>query len=740
MTSKTTKTSPVSAAVTQQGMSSDGRVFDSLVTSFPHLFHTAVIDVNEELLNGYETIDFPTPLEILVHRWYPGYRKTDLVGAAAEEAIAMILGETMDTTEKLEAFRRALATPDLAITAISSLYPRPFAEIASRRQTMTERSISKVVSEVCSAKSVAGDVTMVYNYAITRILSLMGIVAPSEEKRIIKTASALAISKPDLRRIMLVSALQGVFSEARIKEMLSGFTEKVSPDVLGDAIARFFRTCSSSIPEVALRLVNIDAVEALVATYLLDPNSVPVSLRAHPSLISLASVANFVVHAANLPLNQLQFPTMAVTELKIACDEVLTLVNSAPQIEKMDLKTYASFFGEVPASSPDGVRHGLVIYGMKGQATKMEVADVYPVSEQSCNASQVEGVYVKTTGMSSVINSTLITPESMHGLANLMADELALLASTASHDPEAPLGFGKPEVWIANMPINDLPYVAMSRASAVSLVRDISDDAAPTQATILYHCKIDSQWKMKLAASTPEMTYFSNPASAVLFTSKMESKECLRLPQRGQSIEMEYARDINFIGDISYLNNKDIEQPFVLKIPLRSFDGSSMSMMSLKVALMHSLVGYDGKAYNRGDAYYAAVSEPGVDEEINIMLTIASKYSVLSSEMQADKARSWLIEHLVPVMKHPACASLAEKAVTRALIENKIDGRRLAPQLKDLYARAFFGTALVVLERFGKLDSTTLTEIVNAVPTSSLTLQANLAMASLPYQINGRKQ
>lgn len=689
---------------------------------------------DSEYLGGMDFVSFANPTEMIVSRWWPGYRVTDLLGSSADEAIAILLGDSMKTQSDLEEFRRLMATPGIAADIVTTLFPRAAVILKSRNYMISEDKIAEVVKDALSARGVgAGFAARAsYTHAITRVLASKGLVAPGAERRLVKVADSFAVSASDLKRVMMIEAMRGVFSESRISEVVRFLEADATPQVIGDKVGEMFRHFSMSIPEIALQLEQFDMAIAMIKMFNLDPQSVPNTLKAHPALISLASIANFMIYSTEEATTTFTLPAVASQDIKEACNAVLTVIKSAPSIESMPVGKFADYFGEVPASSPDGIRRGLVMYSVRGQTSRMDVADVVEKAE-GYNMALVDPTYIKAAGIAAPLNGTLVTPAAMSGLANIVADEMALQPIELDDDR-----MFDPQLLTIQVSNSDLQYLALARARSVAYIRSTESADASNNVRLLYSCNVEEQWRMSVLAATSSLSYFLDPVSVLLYTSKMVSKEPAAFPSRVQSIGVEMMKDIHYVGaDVEKALNRDVEKPFKLNVPITPYGAEAINL-ALEINVLGSLVGYDGVAIDRGTAFYAAIKEPGVDEEVNLMLSIAAAYASLqASDIQGDKAKSWLVVHLAPLMLHPAVRIIAERAVTRAIIASKLDGRRLAPQMREVYNRAFFGAVLVILNRFGKVEGDVVTTLTSAIPTSTLSLQAALTLAQIPAAING---
>lgn len=713
--------------------------FTQLAAAKPEFFNVYVADRESADMAGSEFVSFAKPTELLVSRWYPGYRVTDLTGPNAEEAIAVLLGTSIDSVAALQAFQMVLSTPNIAAAVIGALLPRSHNPVKPRQYLMSEAMIAKAVNDEFAtrnfgfADAVKTAVITAYRHAITRVLSAKGLVAPGVEQRLVTVADSFTVSAPAMRRIIMIEAMRGVFAETRIQETVRYLEPEATPQIFGEAVGDMFRRFAHSLPEIQLRLEQFDISMAAIRQYNLDPNRLPSSLRAHASLIALSSIANFMVYTANVSFDTVSAIPDSASEVRDACNAIQTVIASAPSIESMPISRFTEYFGEVPAASPDGFRRGLVMYKVLGQTSKMEVADVYPKGGLGDTAlasvTQVDPTYIRAAGVASALNGSLLTVPAMSSLANIVADDMALSPG------DGPLMQPDPALWTIGMTSEDLQYLALARATTVAFY--FQGAPATLDRKLIYGCGVAEQWRQAVVAATPSMAFFTDPAAILIYTSKMVATEPKPMPTRSQTIGLEMMRDVVYVGDVERYLNKTVGEVFGHNMPVAPYGGEPI-MLRLKTAVLSMLTGYDGRAVDRGLAYYASVAEPGVDGYVQMILELALKYASLeATDIQGDKAKSWLIVNLAPLMMHPAIRLMAERSVNQAVIEAKLDARRLAPQMREVYAKAFFGTALIVLNRFGKINGTMVGDLMKAIPSSALTLQASLTLAQIPAAVNG---
>lgn len=699
---------------------------------------------------GSDSMDLPlvgntsyaTPTDVLISRWYPGYRTVDLTGPAAEEAIAILLGDSISTLSELAAFQKKLGTPDIAMSAIAKLFARPFVPLKSRETVVSEEAIAAAVAAVFVERGLpsAGGAVPAYTHAITRVLASKGLVLMGETKRLVKVASSFVITIPDLQRLILTESMRTLFSEQRINDACRTLDQNTTPQLMGEVIGNMFRHFSLSIPEIKLRLEQLDMVINLVKVYNLRRDELPTALEAHPSLRSLASLANFIAFSVEQPMDSVLMPTSSLQELKDACNAIDLVVRSAPAIESISLSKFTEFFGEAPSSSAEGTRRGTVIYSARGQTSKMDVANIAP-QKVGARVALVDPAYVKPSSVSSVLNGSLLTTDAMTGLASLVADEM----SNGLARIESPL-FSSPTLAAVQVTDLELTLLAMARAQSVAFVDDVdaqlpaNDVLSSRKVSILYGVNVAEQWRSSVFAASPNMAFFTDPASVIVYTSKMLATSPKALPSRSQTIGLSMSRDTLILSDIDSLVDRNVQEIFSLKIPVRDPEGKTV-VLNLDIPVLGALMTLPAGSIDKGDNYVAAVREPGVDAELQLMMDIAVAYAALpATDTIGDSARSWLVLRLAPLLTFPQIVQLGHAATNRAIVNAKFDGRRLGSQARELYVRALLGTALAVLNRFGKINNQTVVDLVRHVPVNTLSTAATTVLSQLPDLINGSRK
>jgi len=674
---------------------------------------------------------FHKPTDVLVSRWFPGYRVAILSGPDAEEALALLLAEALAGEGALEEFRMLLSSPAMTTRVVAELFPRANQALPTRDYLVSEAFVHETVTRAMGAGAQESLIDA-FSYVIVRVLTSgpLNMVQVSEEKRLVGIARSFALGYEEIRRLMLIDALRGVFSDSRIAEVGRALDSKCTPQVLADVLARMFRQISHVIPEIQLRLQQIDVALGCVRTWLRSPEDTPLALRAHGPLINLASVANFMAMAVLESPIELASPA-SVEERKDACTAVLSTIQSSPSVEMMSLAGFSELVGCVPVTTADGTRRGAVLYGYHGQTARFDVVDVRKQGGGRTELALLSPEYARLSTISSVVNTTVGSIDALTSLVNIVADEIAR--------EDRPQGGTEtsPYVVMFNVPSFDALVIAMHRADTVALARTDLGGDVPGPVRLILGCSKASQWRSRAFAATPEVVFLDDPYAVLLYTSAEQMVEPRPLPSRAQTIGAVVGRDMVYLGDtITELLNPSVQRAFNVDIPV--FRGTAEPItLKLSIGLISHLLGWD-KAKGvraRGDSFYAGVMEPGVDPAMKLLFDVALGYSNSTDKLLADRAKSWLVEYLAPLVTHPAVQGAAERALNEAVIEARLDLRTIQSSYKETVVRACFGTVLSVFARFNKLDPSRVAELITVVPVSGISVRAQVALASMPVTL-----
>lgn len=689
--------------------------------------------VESSLLPGETNfISFNRPTDILVSRWYPGFRVTDLTGPDADESLGFMLADEIDDTEALYEFQRLLSNPNVASSIIQALLPRRGVPVRRGKYLMSEDTISLTTREVLATLGeTKASVVAAVSHVIIRVLAKLGLVLASADQKIVKVASSFAVSASDLRRLILVESMRDIFSDARLAEVTRSLDQDATPEIIGEVIGRMIRHAANSIPEINLRMEQINMVQTLVHRYYVDPRSLSQVMQAYSGLISLAAYANFTVWASNQNLSDHIIADNA--DLKEACNNVLTLIQSAPSIESMALSKYSSHFGMVPGNSA-GLYRGVVLYLPLNQVSRMDVmqtqqkGDGYLVNQQPAE-------YAPVSRLSDELNKSLLNTVAMEGLANLVADEMS----------QQPFVIGEaPSLLTLGVSRDELKYLAIARAQSLSFV--LNAEKGPSLPMVVYGVDVSEQFVMNVGAASPGTVFFSDPAAVIVYgfgaSNDNNSQQPVPVPARSQSWALPIGMDHNFKGDISkYLSTK-VEEVFKIRLPIELIqaDGELRSIEILISALpiLMPTPRVDGTTsmVDNGGVHYSTVMEPGIDKEVRLMLALIAEYIKVGNRVLADKANSWVIETLGNAMQHPVVVGMAIKAVNKSLVDARLDGRRLKSQFNEVMIYAYFSTLMAIMTRFNKVAPEVALDLIQNVPTSGLSVKASALLLSMPMQLN----
>lgn len=699
-------------------------VFSKLTTAFdnvPALAGTVKAYTAEDsaVPTDVQFIAVVKPTDVVVSRWYPGYREVTLSGKDADEALAIQLASTLTTAGALANFRTLLVTADLPMEIIAKLFPRAGVPIKrGAAYLVTDKTVRKTVASSLATRGFnQPDVVSAYSFIVTRVLAGLDLVQLSMTEKAILTMPAYAVNIDRLGSILLIDTLRGLFSEAHINTTMRVLSKDATPDIIGEAISRLFMSLSSTIHEIGYKLQQVEMVSSLVHFACVAPDALPPAMRGNADLARLAAMANFLVYASSkvVPVS----PTGEIGEMREACKAVLTALQSAPSLEIIQLTKYASHFGVIPGAGTEGLNRGAVMYLALNQVSKMAIVDTQKAPD-GLLAQAIPGSYAPITGLSSEINRTMLQPTAMYGVANIVADELGA--------SEFQLG-DAPLLLTLGVSVEDLQYVALAKAQSVAIVG--GDSEGPE---LVFMATVAEQWRQRVLAATNGTAFFTSPASIIAYEVAAQSIEPTPLPSRPQSLNVGDSTETVYRGDVAQHFTPDVEQSFELRLPLRGMPGKPDTMLTLEINTLGPILSAltpDGKLVDRGDAHYQAILEPGVDRDLRLLLAVVSAYAADGGDILSDRAKSWLVETMGDVMKHPAVRGIAERALAQAIFNAKIDGRKLQAQYRELVIKAMFGSALAVLARFGKIDMDLAVKLVKVMPVSSLTVRAQLGLAAV---------
>jgi hypothetical protein len=337
--------------------------------------------------------------------------------------------------------------------------------------------------------------------------------------------------------------------------------------------------------------------------------------------------------------------------------------------------------------------------------------------------SLIPSVFTPAATMAPEISRSLLSMDAMLGLANLAADEISDSKFTIED---------RPVLRTIGMDSAALTYLAIAHAETVAVT--ISRDAADPF-NIIYATSVSEHWRTRLGASSPNIAYFADPASMLVYHSGAVSKMPTALPARAQTLAVSTGYDSTYTGDVAQFLLTSISRPFTFDIPLDSNDQTDVKALKVRISPLEMLLGPD-PTVNPDMAQYAVIREPGVDRDVVISLAIAAAFCGSPYGPTSDKAKSWVVEVLTPLATHPAVTRLAIRGINQAVIDAKLDARRLGPQYKEAVVRAYFGTLLGLLERMGKVDPEITKIILEHLPVNSLTVKAALSLATIPTKID----
>jgi hypothetical protein len=332
--------------------------------------------------------------------------------------------------------------------------------------------------------------------------------------------------------------------------------------------------------------------------------------------------------------------------------------------------------------------------------------------------------YVPCTAIAGDISVNLTSVDAFEGLANLVADEIS---NSSWGLEDAPI--------LRTIGLDDytLVYLAMAKAEVTAVV---SSNSKTTPFRLIYATNVKEHWRTRLAASTPTIAYFGDAQSIIIYQMGAMTVLPAPLPIRRQSLELSAAYDTRYQGAVGKFLSHDIEKPYTFDLAI-DLPGSKGKETQLKCRFtpLEMLVGND-PIINKDGAHYALVTEPGVNRDTHITLGLAAAYATSGDKTMQDKAKSWLVESIAPLATHPATTRIAVKALNKAVVDQKLDARKLAMTYKTVVVQSYFATAMGLLHRFNKVDDRIKDIIIEQMPISTLQVKAAITLATIPTAID----
>lgn len=677
---------------------------------------------------------------VLVSKQNPGYHTYDLTNRNSDEAIARILGTMAITKGRagLEAFRVMLSTPGRFSLIVKTLWPRPNTKLDDRSYEASPSVVRGVVKTVLADKVTEPALIDAYGYACVRLFTMLGLLLPDDAQRYVVRPQNYVVTTEDIAGAMMMDALKEVFSEARLAGLIAQIKDKkITPVALGAHIEREFVMLASLIPEIQLRAQRLDLAMKVVYMYLVREESLPLTIRSMPSLVRLAGIANFVASVSKFSSKDVGSLVITADQLECerALDAVATVIASTPSFESLDMASYTALFGFAPASGTQNFRHGAVVYRHLGQKSVMNVVSaMFSDDGSATKLLALAPSYVPAVQLAAQLNTGALSASSKHALVNIVADELA--HDIGERIAEKGFTAAEPQLWTIDMSEDDLAVLAMAKAKGVALT-------APEggQVSMVFAVDIEEGWRFQVAAATPVTAFMTKPAAVVLFTSSADSVMPKALPARSQVFDLKIGEMANFVNILQgsgaeQVLSGSLATKFRSKVSLlrevANANGQKVNSLELDFYVLGELIGYtDDAALGLDDSSmtsYRAIREPGVDAELRTMITLALKYAEKGSLVTKDKAISWLIQTVGPLMATPAVRIAASNAVNMAIAANALNVRNMREQYRALVIKAHFAAALALLSKFGKLDPADVARVVAVMPMSNLETSAKILL------------
>lgn len=684
----------------------------------------------EQRALGSNVIAFTPPSDVLVSRWYPGYRVSNFSDLAADETIARMLAPVMGRAENLRALREMLNSVEFPQKVTAELFRRPDVAVKQRAYMASEDAVRAAVIRSAAGFNAPAELVQAFALVFIRIFSKMELVRKDVPWHVIATAPSYVVSRAMMEQLVVADALRPMWDAARVDMIVRELDVAATPAVIGEVIARHFRTAAHLIPPLALNLRRLGTALNALMVLQYKEDALPLELSSHPSLRALAGIANFLLidQGATFTVRAI---TEAVPEVRDSCDMLHRLLSAEPSIEMVSLKRYAAMFGTVPLTSPEGHRRGVVVYSASGQVPTMELVDMRKQAGGSVGASRVDPIYAPLSALSSTLSTSLANPSTLGALMNIVADELASMPTDSLEDAVAH------HVATFRVSDADAKLLAMAQSNVLALGSDVvGDDFNELTPVLIYGVRVHEAWAMPLEAATGTTAYFTDPYRVLVYSSGAERSEATPFPSRPQHLGLTVASDKLFTEQILDAVDPYVIKPFNFLVPLRR-QGREPIELRLAVSVVSDLLVTDADQ-TPDTGIYGATREIGLDAELAAMFELATAYARGTDKAYSDLAVSWLLQLLIPIARHPAVRDAGTVALNAALRAGSIDGRAYRASFSELTARTMIGVALGTLVRFNKLSPATAVGIIPVLPWSALSNSAAQELHSLPTPLDGR--
>jgi hypothetical protein len=601
-------------------------LFDSVISKAPvygdfATCHTFVAG-DEEIAYVRELRGHVSPNDIIIARDYPGTKMISLNGESADESVGLMLAAELTTRESLYGFSALLAQPTIAGSIIAILLPRANYAVRRGQYLIDENEVERVTTSVLAdLNETRRPVIAAFTHVMVMTLTHLGLVMPSQEKRLTRVSKALVLDMDDLAKVILIDSMRDMFNAQRLAGISKELDQDAVPSVIANVISRNLRNISQLVPEISLRIQQLELAENVVMTYLANPAALPEVIQAYSTLHTLANFANFIVKSRN--------PTIATriteanSDIKEALDNVLTVINSASSIDVIPLSKLKDYYGFVPASTA-GLYKGGVLYTTSGQQSKMSVYEA--LEERGSVTLRFQPLeYSPVSKVADEINRSLMNPNAVKGLANIIADEMSA----------APFDIGdRPSLRTVGITDTELEMLALAMATSVSFNAPVNNAVATL--IPVYGVTVAEQWLMHVSASAGAEVYFMSATTALLYAygtlcanTDNSEIEAQGLPSKHQSLEIPVFVPIKFVGDMNHLLNAEIQEAFTVRLPATlSFAGKEGVNLDLVLSMLPVLLpppDVDGKININplSKVSYVTVREQGIDAYTSMLLLIS---------------------------------------------------------------------------------------------------------------------
>lgn len=698
------------------GAGHTGRLFSEVPPSID--LHAVDLDV----LPGIGSMrPLAKPTHVMVNPRAVSFRLDEYTVKSGTPFLAALAAGITHSVADVRALRDALNMTDTISDACRAILARPGRTMSRGRYLVTADAVDAAVRK--HATTGASDVAIaLISHFLKAALDHLRLLVVTASPSVVRWDPSFFLGHDDLRRVVVEETLRDILAAHQISSFVP--SADVTPEVLVDGLRRLARAIATGLPSLTLRLRQLDHVRDLVTAATLTPDLVEEELLLDPGLIHLTSLANWVWLSPPQIGGAL---TRSNADYRADVADIGHLIARSSMVSVMPIEQVEKWVGLVHVGGPENPERGLVLYSLTRNETALQLIEARSRAD-GFEAAEVSSRFFPHADIKSALAASL-APDYCHGMANIVADVLdgdqddmggtpvVCLLGDLAVDSAAPL----------------MTLLAIARSAELAVAIDPNGTYE-----ICYGVRLADRWRGRVAAATPDHAYCGSALTAYVLTQGPDDRIAqpyeagpARLPVRAET-------DTVILGlDTSYLVG-GLADTLVVKIK-PSPRGGRMPTLSLKLNLLGDDLAMWAGAIS-GDRYsYVVVADLVLASFFRTYFGLAAGLAHAAPthgrDDVAQHAKSWLIEQIVAYCSSPAVIRAATSALTRAVIDSKVDARRMQAQYRELVARSHAAASVAALVQVGVLSKHVAFLTVDALPEQELTAKARISYAMVPSRL-----